>query len=80
MQGEIRIRRATMPNLDTAMPEMPAWVAGKPPDVTYDLIMFEPGGGSIDGWEFSLTRAEFLALRDHLAAIRYGSAVVPENS
>jgi hypothetical protein len=50
------------------------------PNVTYDLIMFEPGGGSIDGWEFSLTRAEFLALRDHLAEIRYGSAVVPENS
>ena len=59
-----------MPNLDIAIPEVPAWVNGEPPNVTYDLIMFEPGGGSIDGWEFSLTRDEFLSLRAKLAELR----------
>lgn len=61
-----------MPNLDI---EIPDWVTAEPPNVNYDLTMFEPGGGAIDGWYFSLTRDEFIELRDHLAHIRgLGSA------
>lgn len=48
--------------------EQPAWATEEIPDLTYELTVYEPGGGSIMNLE--MTREEFKTLRSHLAELR----------
>ncbi len=45
--------------------ETPDWVDFTPEPVTYDLTMYEPGGGSIQN--IHMERVEYLALKAKLA-------------
>ena len=49
-------------------PEMPGWVASIPPDHSYSLDMYANGDVSVQ--VVDLTRAEFIALKEHLAGMR----------
>lgn len=47
---------------------IPEWALKTFPENSYDLTMFDAGGDSIE--EVELTRAEYIALKRHLAAMR----------
>lgn len=49
--------------------ETPKWATEEPPSMFYDLVLSD-SWGSVDGWSFTLTREEFLFLRDQLAVLR----------
>jgi hypothetical protein len=51
------------------MAEIPDWVDETPESKTYDLIMWE-GDGGMSEQEIRISRAEFVALKAHLAALR----------
>jgi hypothetical protein len=54
---------------DRRIPEaIPEWVNETPDECSYDLIMFDAGGGSEE--EIHLSRAEYIALKKLLAAMR----------
>ena len=53
----------------SAEEQIPDWVNETPDDYAYDLTMYE-GGGSVSGQDISLTRDEFVALKQHLAVMR----------
>jgi hypothetical protein len=59
--------------------EVPAWVNENPPEIDYVLHAFHEA--ECDGCrpcsEIELTRAEFIALKDHLAELR--GYVVPKS-
>lgn len=48
--------------------EIPAWVNDTPPDHSYSLTMFQNSDSSIQ--DIELTREEYIALKEHLAAMR----------
>ncbi|MCU1330624.1 MAG: hypothetical protein JWN34_5994 [Bryobacterales bacterium] len=51
---------------------IPDWVADTPEDITYNLTMFDALGGPEQN--IDLTPDEFIALKEHLAAMRgYGA-------
>ncbi|MCC6586235.1 MAG: hypothetical protein IT168_05905 [Bryobacterales bacterium] len=47
---------------------VPEWVNETPDETTYDLVMFDEGGGPAQRIE--LTRDEFVGLKEHLASMR----------
>lgn len=47
---------------------IPEWALQTPPENSYDLTMFDSGGDSIE--EVELSRAEYIALKRHLAVMR----------
>lgn len=60
-----------MPNETTNTPgarPVPDWVNETPEDCSYDLTMFEPGGGHIQ--DIELTRDEYIQLKQYLAVMR----------
>lgn len=59
-----------------AAPEKPDWVNETPDETTYDLTMYGDHGGSIQ--EIDLARAEYIALKAHLAKLR--GYTVPEDA
>jgi hypothetical protein len=61
-----RHARKKPPNPPPAM--VPEWVTDTPEDIYYDLTMIEVYGGADQ--QISLTRDEFIALKDHLAKMR----------
>ncbi len=50
--------------------ELPEWATAPAPDFEYSLTMFDELGGGIKSQDISLTRAEFEALKQHLAVMR----------
>jgi len=52
---------------EAAPSAMPDWVDLTPEDILYDLAMYNDHGG---GQEIEITREEFIALKQHLAALR----------
>ena len=72
-KSELKIR--TVPTAPKRKPEPePAWVTDTPKDSEYVLEMFDFGSGEA-AQTVEVTRAEFLALKRHLARMRgYSSA------
>ncbi len=60
----------TMPKQSPApgTPERPDWVDETPDECDYRLLMYDSGGGAVQ--EIVVTRAEYLALKQHLAEMR----------
>jgi hypothetical protein len=50
------------------MPIEESWVTTTPPDHSYSLDMYANGDVSVQ--DIELTRAEFIALKEHLAQMR----------
>ena len=50
------------------MPEIPEWVSNTPDEPLYRLIMYDCEGWGVE--EVAATRDEYIALKDHLAAMR----------
>src|SRR5436309_1964422 len=60
-----RDKSASVP--DRVDSKTPDWVKDTPPDAQYDLGMYVERG---EGQEIILTREEYIALKQHLAALR----------
>jgi hypothetical protein len=55
---------------------LPDWAIKTPEEMRYDLEMYDPWEGCVDG--VSLTRNEYLALKQYLAKMR--GIVVPKSA
>jgi hypothetical protein len=56
---------------------VPEWVNGTPNDITYSLTMYRSDGSPAQDIS-DLTREEFCALKQHLAAMRGFTALTEE--
>ncbi len=53
---------------------LPDWAIKTPEEISYDLEMYDPWTGTVDG--VTLTRDEYIALKQHLAKMR--GIVIPK--
>ena len=59
---------AAQPPAPEVEPEVPDWVNMTWPDHIYEMTVYESGDGSSE--DISLTRAEYISLKHHLAGMR----------